>query len=290
MSRSMRNGWTVMHGVLAAALVALSMIPMHQAWEDIYRIARKDEESSHILLVPIVVAWLIWVRRGRFRLCQPRRTWIGPVILAMGWFLSIWGYANAVIAFWHAGAIMMAVGAALSVWGSDVLLRFFPAFAVLIFLVPIPGMIRQSIAIPLQTITAQVTEFLLEILGMNVQRSGNLLSVNGQPVTIAEACNGMRMVFTLVLVCYAFAFGEPLRNYVRAIILLASPVSAIVCNVIRMLPTMYMYGHASKSAADTFHDLSGWIMLALAFLLLLAIIRLLRWAMIPVVRYTLAAE
>ena len=29
-------------------------------------------------------------------------------------------------------------------------------------------------------------------------------------VTVAEACNGMRMVFTLLLVCYTFTFVTPL--------------------------------------------------------------------------------
>ena len=33
-----------------------------------------------------------------------------------------------------------------------------------------------------------------------------------------------------------------------------------------------------------FHDYSGWLMLPIAFLILLGIIKMLRWAMIPVMR------
>jgi exosortase/archaeosortase family protein len=122
-----------------------------------------------------------------------------------------------------------------------------------------------------------------------VQRAGNRLTINGIDVNIIEACNGLRMVFALILVSYAFSFGLPLRNRVRFLILLASPFAAILCNLIRIMPTVWLYGNAPRNVARAFHDYSGWLMLPIALLMLLGIIRLLRWAMIPVMRYTLAA-
>ncbi len=50
------------------------------------------------------------------------------------------------------------------------------------------------------------------------------------------------MVFGLILVSYAFAFSLPLRNRVRLLILLASPLAAILCNLVRILPTVWVYG------------------------------------------------
>ena len=117
-------------------------------------------------------------------------------------------------------------------------------------------------------------------------------------VAIAEACNGLRMVFALFLVSYAFAFGNPLRNYVRFIILCAAPFTALFCNVPRMIPTVWLYGFKGSTVmgvegdkiAQGFHDLAGWIMLVVAFLLLMSIIRVLRWALIPVTPYMLAND
>jgi exosortase len=277
----------VIAGVL---MVALGVAVTFDAWADIYHIASIDEEYSHIFLVPIVAAYLVWVRRVRFRFCTPTGTMIGPVLAAAGWGISAYGFYHNVQAFWHAGAVLAVVGCLLSVVGKNVLFRFFPAFAVLIFLVPVPGMVRQEIALPLQSWTAQIGQSLLEILGIETARSGNLLSVNGIPVAIAEACNGLRMVFALILVSYAFSFGLPLRNSVRFAVLLASPLAAIGCNVIRIVPTVWLYGYHSKQVADAFHDYSGWVMLPIAFAILYGIIRLLKWAMIPVTRYTLASQ
>jgi exosortase/archaeosortase family protein len=93
-----------------------------------------------------------------------------------------------------------------------------------------------------------------------------------------------------VLVSYGFAFGEPLRNYARGMIVAASPLSAILCNVIRMVPTLWLYGYGSRPLADAFHNVSGWVMLAVAFMMLMGIIRVLRWAYLPVAHYTLASH
>ena len=180
------------------------------------------------------------------------------------------------------------MGCLLSVLGKDVLFKFLPAFVVLVFLVPVPGLVRQQIAIPLQGATAVVTHSILDVMGIQAGLTGNVLSINGTEVTIAEACNGLRMVFALVLVSYTFAFSTPLRLFVRVLIIAVSPVSAIVCNVIRLVPTLWLYGFSSGEVADHFHDISGWFMLPIAFLLLMGIIRSLRWALVPVTRYTLA--
>src|SRR5437660_12276198 len=286
-----KHGWTSKRILTALAVIALAILATLPAWLDIVHIAYVDNEASHVFLVPIVVARLVWVRRGRFRYCLPRPTFLGPLFVALGWLISVWGYRHANQSFWHGGAVLVVIGAMLSVVGRDPLIRFAPAFAVLVFLVPIPGRFRQPVALRLQDATARATQSMFDILGEPIQRNGNQLSIiNNVPINVAEACNGMRMVFTLVLVSYAFAFGEPLRGYVRFLILAASPLSAIACNVIRMVPTIWLFGHSSQQFADAFHNIAGWVMLGIAFLLLMAIIRLLKWALIPVSPYILATD
>jgi len=284
-----RNGWTIWHLYAAVAIVAACVLVTGSAWADLLNIGLKDEESSHILLVPLVVAWLVWVRRGRLRALEPGDRWVGTVILGIGWFLWSVGYRWQVQSFWHTGAVAMVVGGLLTATGKDLFLKFAPAFVVLLFLVPVPATARQAIAIPLQKATAHVTQNVGEVLGMDIARQGNLLSINGTEVAVVEACNGMRMVFTLFLACYVFAFVTPLRPYVRFIVLATSPLVAVVANVIRLVPTVWVFGHASPNVADEFHTISGWVMLVLAFLGLMGIVRLLRWALVPVAPFTLAA-
>ena len=284
-----RSGWTG-HHLAAAVLLALSgMAVTWRAWADMLRIAHDDQEMSHIFLVPIVAIWIVWVRRTRLRQCRPRGSMLGPVVMGLGWLMSWYGYGNAIQWFWHAGSVLIVVGGILAVMGRDLLLRFLPAFLVLVFLVPIPGAIR-SMSLPLQTATAVVTQSIFEVAGVPVEQAGNTLTINGHMVHIIEACNGMRLVFTLMLVSYTFAFITPLRNYVRLVILLASPVLAIICNVIRLVPTVYIHGQGNKEFAEQFHDVSAWVMIGVAFGMLLGIVRLLQWAMVPIGKYNLAQD
>lgn len=283
-----RNGWTLWHLSLAIGLALAAAFVMRDALVDIWRLASRDEESSHIFLVPIVMAWLVWVRRVRVREIRPERSWLGPLLIAAGWMISFAGDKYLIQSFWHLGAILVVVGAVIAVIGPQWIRQFFPAFAVMLFLVPVPALVRQQIAIPLESTAAQVTQIALEMTGTLVTRSGNVLSINGREVAIAEACNGLRMVFALTLVAYAFAFGATLRTGVALLVVAASPLIAIASNVLRLMPTVWIYGFASIETADRFHDWSAWFMLPIVFGCLTGLVNILRWARIPVSRFTLA--
>ena len=282
--------WTAAHVVGAVLMAALGVAVTWPAWADIYRIATTDEESDHILLVPLVAVWMLWARRMRFRYCRPSDTALGPLIVLLGWGLRSVGYYDGFQSLWHAGAVVVVVGCVVSVLGKHAIFRFLPVVAVLVFLVPVPGEIRLRIALPLQNWTAHIEQVIFDVFGADVVQFGNQLWYNGRPVDIIEKCNGLRMVFGLILVTYAFAFSLPLKNWVRLVILALSPVAAIVCNLARILPTVWFYGdgRVSDHVADAFHVYSGWFMLGVALLLLLGLVRVMRWAMIPVMRYTLA--
>ncbi|MDP9174825.1 MAG: exosortase/archaeosortase family protein [Planctomycetota bacterium] len=281
---------TLPHVGLAIAMGALGVMATFPAWQDIYVIASHDEEYSHIFIVPLVSLYLVWVRRMRLRHCRPTGRIIGPILVAAGWGIGSLGFYKGIQSFWHGGAVLVVLGCMLSVLGKNVVFRFFPALAVLIFLVPAPVRLRLAIATPLQRWTAYMAEKLMDIGGVtNVEATGNVLRINGKPVTIAEACNGLRMLFSLIMVCFAFCFALPLRNFVRILILLASPLAATFCNVVRVLPTIWLYGY-KPAYADAFHVYAGWAMFLVAFLMLYSIIKVLQWAMVPVNEYTLAAQ
>jgi exosortase len=264
----------VVAGLLAAAAGVFVTI---DAWQDIVKTARLDEESSHILLVPIAMLWIAWGSRSRLSGCRRTGCWLGPIVALMGGALYLYGVLGWARTITYVGAIVVVLGCFLSVVGVDLLRRFWPVFVALIFLVPVPGVLRQQIAAPLGSWTARATEELLLVLSLPVERSGNLLSINQVDVTIAEACNGLRMVLSLFFVSYVVAFERPAKWYIRMAVLTASPVTAILCNIVRLVPTLCIYGYGSRDWADQFHDFSGWVMLIMAYFALMGLIKLLEW-------------
>ncbi len=265
-----------------AVLSVAGFSATYDAWYDLAYTGLHDEESSHVLLAPIAFIWIFLARRAALQTVVVRHQWVGPLIVVAGWALWSMGYRHQLHTLWHLGAIGVLVGGIVSVYGTDLLIRFLPAFGALLFLIPMAGERRQQFSAPMQLVTARITQAICETFGMVVERQGSLITANGVAVAIAEACNGMRMVITLVIVSYLYAFTTPLRAYVRWLLLLASPVLAVVCNVIRLVPTVWMFAHTSTRTAERFHDISGWVMLLVAFGLLMLGVHLLRWLMLPV--------
>lgn len=295
----LRNRLTWGRLCCAALLLAAGMWVCRDAWAEVFTYAANNEEYSHIFVVPFVAALLVYVRRLRLRHFQIVGTLAGPFIAGAGLSLMFAGYQTGKAAFMHSGSVMAALGCVVSVLGKNAIFRFLPAVIVLGFLVPVPVEWRQEIALKLQRYTTSIAHVLLGSMGFENTVAGMTLSMNGRPVQIAEACNGMRSVFMLLLLGFAFAFGYPLRNSVRLLLLAAGPIVALACNVVRTIPTILMYGYApdwfadpktGTWLADQFHWVAGYAMYAGSFLLWLGIIWVLRWAMLPIQRYTLASQ
>lgn len=276
--------WKVLRVLIAVLLTALCLYLTRDPWAKMFAISVGDEESSHVLLAPLAMLWLVVTRRHLLKGCTGQHTWAGPLVVGLGWASLIYGYDINDNEFWFFGAILMALGCVLSFVGGKVFIRLLPAFAVLLFLIPVPGFFRIWISMPLQKVMAVLTQHLGDLFGFIIDRNGNTLVVNGTPIEIAEACNGMRMVFTLLLVGYTVAFATPLRWHVRLAVILLAPVFALICNLLRMLPTVWMYGNAPHNWADAFHDASGWVMILVGYFLLMGSISFAEWLGIPVLQ------
>lgn len=277
------GGWWVRHRVvLTLVLMALAVIACRDAWLDILRIVQKDEEASHILLVPLVFARIAWVRRTELKDWQSRTSFWGVAIALAGVALWLYGNISAMQVVWHFGAILAVVGAFVCIQGLEIVRRLWPAFLVLLFLMPMPGVIRHPLALFLQNISAQATEVVTIAMGFEVSRNANLLIINDYPVGIAEACNGMRMVSMLILVVFAFVFSERIRPWVRILLIALATPLAILCNIIRLVPTVVAYGYFAPETADLIHDWLGWVMVVASYFMLMGLLWLMRWLLLPV--------
>jgi exosortase len=268
--------------VLAVALVGLAAAATWSVWSGIFDYAWRNEEQSHSLIALPLAAWLVWVRRARIKGLSPEWTMAGPLLMGVGWLISITGFQTGVELGLHIGALLLVVGAGLTALGPRILVAVLPAVVALVLVLPVPGRLRMSIAGPLQELSAQAAHFILDLCGVPALRSGNILTINGVDVAIAEACNGMRLVSALAVISYAFVFSIRLRPAARAGILALSPLIALAVNVMRLIPTALVYGYSSKQNAEAFHDISGWGVLVLAIGVMLGIVSLLRWLEVPI--------
>ena len=267
----------VLGGLVAAAVAAFS-----SAWSDILVQAVRRTDNGYILLVPLVAAYLGWLRRSRIRFVPRRPSLTAVPMVALAAMLCMWGEATDTRVAMHLGAILALASCAVALAGLEVVRQFFPVFLALLFLIPVPGEVRKWLAAPLQALAVTVTQEILDIIGVTTERAGNSIQIAGRSIFVGEACDGMRMVFALALTFFAFVFSVPLRTGARIALIAASPAIAIFCNVVRLVPTALGYAYVSGSQAEQLHDIAGWLMLPLAIIILLGLIRFMRWLDLPV--------
>lgn len=284
-----RSGWDVWHIIAGGLVLALGLVLTHRAWADIWQIALHDAGSRYLLLPPLAAAFLIWVRRSRLVLCRPVGSWFGPAAVAVGWALFWWGEGSGMVMAWHAGALLIVVGCALAVAGRDVLYRFGPAVAVLVFLVPLPVGLREQLEQPLHRGMTELSWTLYHALGVSPVGGEGVLEGSGATAAVARACSGIRVILALALLSYAFAFSRPLRAWVRALILIFTPVAAVLGSAVGLVVTTWLLGQSLHEQVRVL-EASGWIIVISALLVLLGILRLLTWAAVPVRPFNLASQ
>ena len=284
----MSPGRSRTNGVLAPLILlgALNLLVFRDPMRDILRTAMERPEGLYVLMVPLLAAYLAWLRQSRLGRYEVRRSFAGPVLIAGGWLLFVVGAFYDVVLFWHLGGVVGFIGVVVTCVGPRILLVFGPAFFVLFAIAPLPGLVRESIALPLQKFATVVTSIILEMLGVDALRRGSIIEINGKIVLVGEACNGMRLVMPIALVMYAVVYSLPLRRAARFLLLLASIPVALVCNILRLIPTSLAYGFL-PGWAEIVHDIGGWLMLPIAVLLLLGLLRFVEWLDVSVSKWRL---
>jgi exosortase len=142
-----------------------------------------------------------------------------------------------------------------------------PALGFLIFMLPLPSVFEQNILWKLQTLASVCSTFVLQTMGVAAFRQGNLISVPGADLNIADACSGLRMltIFLALAVAMVFLIDRPWWD--KFVILLSAVPIALIVNIIRITVTGLMYmavGPDNEFAKKLGHDWAGLFMMPLA--------------------------
>jgi exosortase len=167
------------------------------------------------------------------------------------------------------------VGAVLFVLGWGHLGRLAFPLAFLLLMIPIPAIIFNQIAFPLQLLASHTGEVVLRTLHIPVLREGNVMILANTSLEVAEACSGIRSLISLLTLGIVYGYFLDARFLIRFLIAAATIPVAIVTNALRVAGTgVAAHYYGPDAAAGFFHEFSGFIVFAAAFALLFAIARL----------------
>ncbi len=275
-------------------------------WGVLARLGRvwwEDENYSHGLLIPLVIGFILWSERDALaRTARRPSTGWGAALVLFG-MLTLWaGTAGAELFIQRTSLAVVAAGLVVYFFGFALLRRVAVPLVLLLLAIPIPAIVFNKIAFPLQLFASRCAVASMQLLDIPVLRQGNVIelmplgSSTTKKLEVVEACSGIRSLMTLVTLAVVFAYftypkGDDtggggaatnsrgpfawLKSYGawRSIILVVSSVPiAIITNAARVSGTgVLAHFYGTRVADGFFHEFSGWVVYVAAFLLLFAL-------------------
>ncbi|MCK6553458.1 exosortase [Candidatus Binatia bacterium] len=230
-----------------------------------------DDNYSHGIIVPFVSAWLAYDRRDDLARLVPQPSLVGLAIVLGGVGLLLVGRLAAELFTMRLSLVVVIVGVIVSVlgWGYARILALPLGF--LLFMVPLPAVVLNSVTLPLQFAASEIAVTALHWLRLPALREGNIILLPNTSLEVVEACSGLRSLISLgamgVVVAVLFLRGTGPRVLLAA---LSVPI-AVLMNGARVAGTgVLSYYYGSEVAEGFFHTFSGWLVFVAALALLAA--------------------
>jgi exosortase len=288
-----KNLWRALAICAAIVFAYATVLPKlgHNWWT--------DENYSHGLLIPFVIAYILWSQQKRLanELARPSTFWgLATVVCAL---FALWaGTAGAELFMQRISLVLILAGTVLYFWGFRILRLVVVPLGLLILAIPIPAIIFNKIAFPLQLFASRCAVWSMSLFDIPVLRQGNVIelmplgAMETKKLEVVEACSGIRSLMTLATLAVVFAYfthprdNDPCnnnKNRIRAglksygfwrstLILLSGVPIAIFTNAFRVSGTGILARYYGTRVADGFfHTFSGWVIYIVAFLLLFGV-------------------
>lgn len=234
-----------------------------------------DDNYSHGFLIVPMAAWFVWERRSRLAAVRPAGTFVGLAVVVFGLTMLLGGLLGAELFLPRASIVVVLTGSVLFLYGWQACRILALPLAFLLLMIPIPALIFNEIAFPLQLLASRAGETMLAALSIPVLREGNVIVLAHTTLEVAEACSGIRSLISLLTIGIVYGYFMDPRAGVRVAIALATIPIAIVANGGRVAGTgVAAHYYGADAAQGFFHTFSGWIVFAFAFVLLFLVTHL----------------
>jgi exosortase len=226
-----------------------------------------DSEAGHGLLLAPLAAWLAW-RRGLSPDRAPNQT-LGLAMLLTAVILRYLGGLAAELFTLRFSMVLAAAGLTVFAWGVPQLRRWWLPFALLVLAIPLPTLVTNALALPLQFKASSMGAALLAWRDVPVKLSGNVIQLPGRQLFVTEACSGLRSLAALVSLGVLVG-GLWLRTPVARLIVLALTIPvAILVNAVRVFLTGFLVYFVNPKLGEGFlHLTEGWLLFVVAFAIL----------------------
>jgi len=141
----------------------------------------------------------------------------------------------------------------------------------LLFMIPLPELIVVNVSFRMKMFAAGIAEKVINAMGILAIREGSVIRMPNAFVVVDDVCSGLRSLISLTALGSIFAYwfkGPMWKRWLVFAMTAPIAVATNVCRVVLLSFVAEVWGH--EAASGFVHDLSGFSVFALAFLMLLA--------------------
>ncbi len=239
-----------------------------------------QQELSHSYFIPLISLYLVWINRETVKKSVGAPSFLGAVILIAALALLLLGQLTSIFLFQHLGLVVAVAGVVAAFGGRSLLRTTAAPVAFLVFAVPPPYWLITVLSWKFQQMSSVLGVAMIELMGVPVHLSGNIIDLGDYKLQVAEACSGLRYLFPFLSLGVMAAYMYRGKLWQRLAIVASTVPITILMNSFRIAATGAMVqAYGVEHAEGALHFFEGWVVFLFCLVALFAVIAIFaRWS------------
>jgi exosortase len=242
-----------------------------------------SEDASHLILIPIISAWVVFLERDRIFKALGSDTPVGSLLLAAAAVVALAAFSmgsqsstlNQLSVYIFALLLVWVAGFAFF-FGRQSLLRARFPLVFLLLTIPIPDFILNKVIYLLQKGSAEIAAVLFDWSGVPVLRDGFVFHLARVNIEVARECSGIRSSLALLILAILVAHFYLDTFWKQLVLVMAGLFVMILKNGVRIVTLTLLATYVDPGFLyGRLHHEGGVVFFVLALLLLAPLVWLL---------------
>jgi exosortase len=248
------------------ALIALLYFPTFKA---LYQSRWEYIDYTHAYFTLPLSLWLVWKKRAELNslltASNVKKGFGYLALLFFGLFTFYFGWQHDYLMISTLSLLPVLFGLSGYLYGTQIVKAISFPLLYLLFLVPPPLGILDSITLPMRYGASVATHQILALLHYPIERSGLLLYMGGHEIFVGAPCSGFRSLITMLALGAVYIYLAKGSMVKKTILTVSIIPLALIGNVVRIVTLCLITYHLGKEAGEGFmHYFSGAVIFLIA--------------------------
>ena len=253
------TSWLLLLAGFAAMYMPIYWAAANGLWQ--------NDDFAHAPIILAVALWLFWqVRQKVYDAVDCPSNAVGWPLFVFAALLYAFGRLFEVASVEFLSQPLIVAAVLLLLKGPAALRVAWFAVFYLVFMVPLPSTLVDTLTGPLKQWISRIVVDLLHAMNYPIARAGVAISIGQYQLLVADACSGLNSMFSLSALGTLFMYLTGRESRWHNAIMLASIVPiAFLANIVRVMALVFVTYHFGDDAGQGFlHGAAGIVLMLVA--------------------------